>query len=278
MGKSWRRRASSSAPETQVEQQAGPQVGQHEIQPEAGVGEGESYRAYVASHLDSDDADRGIREAIGGNFDTMGLIQRDLLIAHGLKPDGVVVDVGCGSGRLALPLAAYLGPEARYLGTDVVPALVDYARKLVDRPDWRFKVVDELRIPARRDHADIVCFFSVMTHLRHEHSYLYLQAAKRVVKPTGRIIVSFLEFATFAHWAVFEQNYLDPYADKPLDQFLSRDAIEAFAHHLDLEIVALHGGDELAIPLQQEVRMDHGAVYTDMGTLGQSFVVLAKKS
>lgn len=238
----------------------------------------DDYQTYVASHLESGDAEKGIREAIGGNFDTMGLIARDLLIAHGLRPDGTVVDVGCGSGRLALPLSEYLGPDGHYVGTDVVPALVDYARKLVNRPDWRFRVVKQLRIPAPKDSADIVCFFSVMTHLRHEHSYLYLKAAKRVVKPSGRIIVSFLEFATAAHWAVFEHNVANPYADKPLDQFLSRDALEAFAQHLDLEIVALHGGDELAIPLRQEVRMDHGAVYTDAGTLGQSFVVFAKKS
>ena len=40
--------------------------------------------------------------------------------------------------------------------------------------------------------------------------------------------------------------------------------------------MALHGGDETAIPLQQPVRMDHGQAYTDAGSLGQSFVVLAK--
>ena len=245
---------------------------------EVGADRGESYRAYVDSHLRSDDAERGIREAIGGNFDTMGLIQRDLLIDHGLTPDGVVVDVGCGSGRLALPLASYLSESGHYTGTDVVPQLVRYARKLVSRPDWKFRVVDDLRIPAPKDSADIVCFFSVMTHLRHEHSYLYLRAAKRVVKPTGRIIVSFLEFSVPAHWAVFEHNYEDPYADKPLDQFLSRDALEAFADHLELDIVAIHGGDELAIPLREPVTMENGTEYTDAGSLGQSFVVLAPRA
>ena len=245
---------------------------------DAGADRGERYRAYVAAHLASEDADRGIREAIGGNFDTIGLIQRDLLIAHGLQPDGVVVDVGCGSGRLALPLASYLDERGHYTGTDVVPELVRYARRLVDRPDWRFRVVDELRIPAPRDSADIVCFFSVMTHLRHEHSYRYLRAARRVVRPGGRIVVSFLEFSVPAHWAVFEHNYKDPHGDRPLDQFLSRDALHAFADHLDLDIVALHGGDELAIPLQGPVTMEHGTVYTDAGSLGQSFAVFAPRA
>lgn len=274
MARLWRRKESID------DEAAGPAVSQTsgEAVRESGADKGDRYRAYVAGHLDSEDADQGIREAIGGNFDTMGLIQRDLLIAHGLRPDGVVVDVGCGSGRLALPLASYLNEAGHYTGTDVVPALVNYARDLVDRPDWKFRVVNELRIPAPRDHADVVCFFSVMTHLRHEHSYLYLRAAKRAVKPTGRIVVSFLEFATFAHWAVFRHNYKNPHADKPLDQFLSRDALEAFAHHLDLDIVALHGGDELAIPLREPVTMANGTVYEDAGSLGQSFVVFAPRT
>ena len=56
--------------------------------------------------------------------------------------------------------------------------------------ELQFRVVGDLRIPAPRDSADVVCFFSVMTHLRHEHSYIYLRAARRVVKPTGRIVLA----------------------------------------------------------------------------------------
>src|SRR6185437_8284340 len=37
----------------------------------------------------------------------------------GLQPGGAVLDVGCGSGRMALPLAGYLNPEGRYGGFDV---------------------------------------------------------------------------------------------------------------------------------------------------------------
>ena len=57
--------------------------------------------------------------AIGGQFEACGIIEREILIQYGLRPDDYVVDVGCGSGRLAKPLADYLrGP---YLGIDVVP-------------------------------------------------------------------------------------------------------------------------------------------------------------
>ena len=240
---------------------------------EVGADRGELYRAHVQEKLASGDDDEAMRQAIGGEFDAIGAMQCDLLVAHGLQPDGTVVDVGCGSGRLALPLSRYLDERGSYLGTDVVPALLDYARTLVGRDDWRFEQAAGLSIPADDASADVVCFFSVFTHLRHEHSYLYLQEAKRVLKPTGRIIVSFLEFAIYSHWAVFQHNVENPDAEKPLDQFLSRDALASFAHHLELETVAVLDGDKPTIPLRQPITMENGTAYTDLGALGQSIAV-----
>src|SRR5262245_45023586 len=82
--------------------------------------------------------DQAMKLAVGGEFDAIGAIESELLIQCGLKKDGYVIDVGCGSGRLAKPLSKYL--EGSYLGIDIVPDLVDYARQLVQRPAWRFEV------------------------------------------------------------------------------------------------------------------------------------------
>ncbi len=49
-----------------------------------------------------------------------------------------------------------------------MPELIKYARRLVPRPDWRFETVNSLTIPEKDGQADIVCFFSVFTHLLHE--------------------------------------------------------------------------------------------------------------
>ncbi len=107
-------------------------------------------------------------EAVGGQFDEMGLRERELLIERGVKPDHYLVDVGCGPGRLAKQLAGYL--RGRYLGIDVVEAFVDYARELCGRPEWRFEIASGLTIPESDGEVDIVCFFSVFTHLLHEES------------------------------------------------------------------------------------------------------------
>jgi SAM-dependent methyltransferase len=212
--------------------------------------------------------------AVGGEFSAMGKLERQLLVQHGLTPEAYVIDVGCGSGRLAYPLSEYL--RGRYLGTDVVPELLTHARSLVPRPDWRFELVDRIRIPERDGQADMICFFSVFTHLLHEDSYRYLVDAHRVLKPGGKVVLSFLEFAIASHWSVFENNVRRTGPERPLDMFVGRDALRAWADHAGFDIEAFHDGDQPYIVLPSPIQMEDGTVHAGRGSLGQSVCVLIK--
>jgi ubiquinone/menaquinone biosynthesis C-methylase UbiE len=218
--------------------------------------------------------DQAMELAVGGEFEAIGILERELLIQCGLRKDGYVIDVGCGSGRLAQPLSQYL--VGKYLGIDIVPELVDYARQLVQRPDWRFEVAQGLDIPEDDRKADMVCFFSVFTHLLHEQSYIYLREAKRVLKSGGKIVFSFLEFSFPGHWAIFESNISTLHSDShPLNMFISRDAIEAWASHLNLKIQAIHGADEPHIILSNPVKFENGMILEERCAFGQSVCVLS---
>jgi ubiquinone/menaquinone biosynthesis C-methylase UbiE len=215
-----------------------------------------------------------MEEAVGGDFEQLGILERELLVSQGLAPGGFLIDVGCGSGRLAVQLVDYL--TGRYLGTDVVPDLLDHARGLVRRPDWRFEVVDQLAIPAEDAEADMVCFFSVMTHLLHEESYRYLEEARRVVRPGGKVVFSFLEFGVDEHWAVFEMNLKSIGQDGVLNQFIDPAAISVWARHLDMEIAGIYHGDVPNIPLSEEVSAKVDPKFGSMGSIGQSVAVLVR--
>jgi ubiquinone/menaquinone biosynthesis C-methylase UbiE len=177
-------------------------------------------------------ADAAMEKAIGGEFAAFGLIEREMLVHYGLQKGHRVVDVGCGAGRLAIPLSQWL--EGQYLGTDIVARRVDYARKRTARPDWRFEVTNGSRIPEESETTDFVCFFSVLTHLLHEHSFIYLEEAKRVLKRGGKIVFSFLEFKIPSQWSIFSAMLSRAHGrnEHPLNVFLSRDAIAAWAGHL----------------------------------------------
>ena len=212
----------------------------------------------LQSRLSQDDA---MEEAVGGDFDANGAIQCALLRRYGLPADGYLIDVGCGSGRLAKPLSAYL--KGRYLGFDLVPELVAHARKIVARPDWRFEVIEHIEIPEADAEADMVCFFSVLTHLLHEQGYWYLEEAKRALKPGGRIVFSFLEFTEPGHWQVFADALAATRARQifPLNIFIDRDALPVWASHLGLEVVDIRGAAEAVVA---------------EGNLGQAICVLQK--
>ena len=213
---------------------------------------------------------------VGGEFDAIGLLTRELLIHHGLRKDYYLIDVGCGSGRAAKPLSEYL--TGKYLGIDVVPELLEYARSIVARPDWRFEIASGLTIPEKDQQADMVCFFSVFTHLLHEESFVYLREAKRVLKPGGKIVFSFLDFRVAGHWSIFESNLEDVgVGAKPMNVFMSVDMLRTWASHLDLEVETIKDGDDPYLPLSAPITLESGAILKDRAAVGQSICVLVRK-
>jgi SAM-dependent methyltransferase len=206
--------------------------------------------------------DEAMSRSVGGAYDVIGPIELAVLRHAGLRQDQHLIDVGCGSGRLAVPLSSYL--TGKYSGFDVVADLIDYARKKVGRPDWRFETINHIGIPEPDACADMVCFFSVLTHLLHEQSYWYLEEAKRVLKPGGRMVISFLDFSEEMHWDVFMATLAKEKRNtaEPMNVFLSRDAIGVWARHLGLDIVEFLGARQAV----------DGA-----GALGQAVCVLQKR-
>ena len=70
-----------------------------------------SYQDFVKG-LQRRNPTKGMEIAVGGEFEAIGILERELLIQQGLQPTGYLIDVGCGSGRLAKPLAEFLHVEA----------------------------------------------------------------------------------------------------------------------------------------------------------------------
>src|SRR6516162_4477530 len=61
-----------------------------------------------------------------------------------LQPHEKVLDVGCGVGRMAVPLTGYLNAQGSYDGFDIAKPGIDWCRdKITPRfPNFRFHLVD----------------------------------------------------------------------------------------------------------------------------------------
>ena len=190
--------------------------------------------------------------AVGGAYDEVGRAEVAILRQFGLTDGMAVIDLGCGSGRLAKHLGLnFQGLE--YLGIDVIQEFLDYAAAR-SPPHFRFILNQELCIPAPTNSVDFVAAFSVFTHLLHEETYLYLQDARRVLRAGRPIVLSFLE--SMHGWQIFEEmlNHRRASNKGHLNMFTERSQIEAWAKHLGMELTAfdfgsLHdaGGQSIAV-------------------------------
>jgi len=218
------------------------------------------YRGVVTKLLAQYPLDEAMSRAVGGNFEHFGAVECALLGYAGLRDGMSMIDFGCGSGRLAWAL----GREPiriDYYGIDIEQRLLDYA-KTKSPAHFRFALNLALHIPAADASVDLVCAFSVFTHLQHTETYLYLNDIRRVLRPGGRLVFSFLEFAQPQHWDVFEGTVEAERrgAVRHLNQFMERNAIDLWCEKLGYEREAYINGD--------------AAPWGDPGPLGQSAVIL----
>jgi SAM-dependent methyltransferase len=97
--------------------------------------------------------------------------------------------------------SARFGDEVKYVGTDVVPELLDFARERAAR-GYSFVLSDgrpAIQMPCGS--ADMITAFSLFTHLHRSERVSYLREASRVLRPEGQFIFSFLE--PWHHRAIF---------------------------------------------------------------------------
>jgi SAM-dependent methyltransferase len=126
----------------------------------------------------------------------------------GLKPSDRVLDIGCGVGRIAIPLSDYLDADGGYDGFDVVPQLVDWCNQHIAsrRPNFRFHVAEvhsttntigrgvdpaAYRFPFPDATFDFAYAGSLFTHLTPEAAENYLRETARTLVPGGRLVATF---------------------------------------------------------------------------------------
>jgi len=88
----------------------------------------EDYEKLIAHMIATHPIDEAMALAVGGGpYEIFGQMEADILKAAGLAEGMRVVDLGCGSGRLASVL--HQRGKFSYVGIDIIQPLLDYAKK-----------------------------------------------------------------------------------------------------------------------------------------------------
>jgi SAM-dependent methyltransferase len=125
----------------------------------------------------------------------------------GLEPQHRVLDVGCGIGRMAVPLTKYL-TSGSYEGLDIVPSGIGWCSSHITPkyPRFRFQIADiynkqynpggtrrssEYRFPYSGADFDFVYLASVFTHMLPSDLENYIGEISRVLRAGGKCFFTF---------------------------------------------------------------------------------------
>ena len=118
--------------------------------------------------------------------------------------DLAVLDMGCGTKLVQAMLDRDL-PVGRYVGLDVNAEMIDYLKANVDDERFTFHRLEthnemynpdgepltpESRLPVEEHSFDLICLFSVFTHLAPHDYAAMLHVLRRYIKPDGMLLYS----------------------------------------------------------------------------------------
>ena len=119
------------------------------------------------------------------------LRQRTANLAQ-LQPGEQVLDVGCGTGTLAMEVARRVGPADRVAGVDPGTQQIARARAKAARRnvpiDFQIGVIEQLAFPDQT--FDVVFSTLMMHHLPASLKRQGLAEIARVLKPGGRLVIA----------------------------------------------------------------------------------------
>lgn len=145
-------------------------------------------------------ATRGSVIRWAGGYDTLvnlltlghANLLREQSVALGNLSAGLnVLEVGCGTGEIALRARKQVGESGTVMGIDASPEMINVARnKALDQHlqiEYRVGIIEALPYPDNS--FDVVFSSMMMHHLPSDVKRAGLQEIYRVLKPQGRLVV-----------------------------------------------------------------------------------------
>src|SRR4029077_20078796 len=108
-----------------------------------------------------------------------------------LRAGEQVLDVGCGTGSLAIALKASVGPTGPVHGIDASPEMIEVARRAASKAgvDVNFQVGLAEAIPFPNGTFDLVVSQLAIHHLPDDLKPSAFAEMRRVLKPDGRCLI-----------------------------------------------------------------------------------------
>ncbi len=137
-------------------------------------------------------------------YERSGIDTADAIVRNtGLKPTDTALEIGCGTGRIGLHLAARC---AKWIGSDVSAKMLQYAREaLKDFSNVEFAQLNGSDLSGFADETlDVAYCSAVFMHLDEWDRFRYVTEMFRVLKPGGRFYYDNFNLLGAEGWEFFE--------------------------------------------------------------------------
>ncbi len=154
--------------------------------------------------IPSEDNRRGGKYSYAEWAHVIGIFQTLMFIHLDKKGNNRILDVGCGTGILAISSEPFIGEKGCYVGIDVMKKDIEFCRSNYHKSKFSFIYFDvdnpmyaphqkkeKMKWDLDNDSFDLVTALSVWTHLKEEDAIFYLKEVSRVLKPGAKAIITF---------------------------------------------------------------------------------------
>jgi len=167
----------------------------------------------------------------------------DIASASEVRPTDIVLEIGCGNGRVGTWMAPRCG---RWIGADVSPRMLEHARQALSHlPNVSLQLVNGHDLHALEDASiDVVYCTAVFMHLDEWERYRFITEAYRVLRPGGRIYFDTFNLIGAQGWTLFLQMAdIDPPLRPPnISRSSTPEELRAYAERAGFADIKVRAG------------------------------------